>query len=85
MACQVNESKQHIDELKAAIEKGRIQRALPRLGKMSVGGGADFALAEPDADEIAAKEQIELVRLPQHAHLEQLLCLANARADHHML
>lgn len=55
----MNESKQRIDELKAGVERGRVQRALPRLGVMPLHG--DFAVAEPDAQEVTARQQIDQV------------------------
>ena len=55
----MNECKQRIENLKAGIEKSRLQKALPRLGKLSMGG--DFSISGPDPEEEAAKAQIDEV------------------------
>ena len=55
---QVNECKQRIDELKTGIERSRLQKSIPRLGRMTI-SNSDFAVAEPDAQEQTAKQHIE--------------------------
>ncbi|KAK9794064.1 hypothetical protein WJX73_003057 [Symbiochloris irregularis] len=54
LAEQVNGSKRRIDELKAALERTRVQRALPNLGQVIMSSSsADMAIAPPDEEERA--------------------------------